>query len=111
MRQARQFVAGQHEAKRPALAAIAAAVAKQFGVKLSLLRGPSRRRAVVVARDAAIYLARELSQTSFVEIGRYFGGRDHTTVLHGYRKLQELLGDDAALKQAVDTVEKALRPC
>ena len=111
VRQAKQFIAGQHEATRPALPAIAAAVAKQFGVKLSLLRGPSRRRAVVVARDAAIYLARELNQTSFVEIGRYFGGRDHTTVLHGYHKLQELLGGDAALQQAVDTVEKALRPC
>lgn len=109
--QARRWLGDRNGTRRPAIREIAMAVSKQFGVRLPVLRGPLRQRGVVVARDAAIYLAREISALSFVEIGRYFGGRDHTTVLHGYRKMQQLLSTDAALRQTVETVQKALQPC
>ena len=48
------------------------------------LKSPSRRQAVVAARGIAIYLARLLTPLSLEQIGDYFGGRDHTTVLHGH---------------------------
>ncbi len=61
---------------------IARAVADGFGVRLAILRGPSRRASVVVARHLAMYLARLRAGTSFAAIGAYFGGRDPATVRH-----------------------------
>jgi chromosomal replication initiator protein len=98
----REFIGRRNGQRRPPLREIAAVVAKQFGLRLGDLRGPSRRRSLVTARDLAIYLARTLGGESFVEIGRFFGGRDHTTILHGYQKITELLDNDPALRRMAD---------
>ncbi len=73
-------------ANTPDLKTIAVSSARYHGVTLSDLRSPSRRRGVVAARGVAMVLAREITGASYQQIGTYFGGRDHTTVLHGCRQ-------------------------
>jgi chromosomal replication initiator protein len=68
------------------LKAIAAAVGKHFEISVGDLRGKSRLQSVAAARGLAMHLARTLTGASFAEIGRYFGNRDHTTVMHACRK-------------------------
>ena len=72
--------------RRPAMHEIALATARHFSLRLADLRSPVRRRALVTARGVAVYLARHYAGDSLQEIGRYFGGRDHTTVMHSCRK-------------------------
>ena len=72
------------------------------------LKSPSRRQAVVAARGIAIYLARLLTPHSLEQIGRYFGGRDHTTVLHGQRRTEKLMKRDPATRHAVAELRKTL---
>ena len=78
----------------PELAEIATVVAKRCRVKKSEMQGPARRASLVRARGLAMLAARRLAKKSLSEIGRYFGGRDHTTVLHACRKTEELLTTD-----------------
>jgi chromosomal replication initiator protein len=80
---------------------IVARVAAAFGVKPRELLGPSRLRAVLVPRQVAMYLAREAAKLSLPQIGRQFGGRDHTTVLHAVRTIRNALSADAALAGTV----------
>lgn len=101
---ARHFVRERINQSLPPLREIAAATAKHYALRLSDLRGPLRQRAIVAARDVAIYLVRELRHDSFEEIGRFFGRRDHTTVLHSYRKVAGLMASDAATRQAIEEV-------
>jgi chromosomal replication initiator protein len=106
---AREFLAARDHAGRPELRDIALAAAKCFGVKLSDLRSTSRRRAIVTARGAAICMAREILHTSFAELGRFFGGRDHTTALHAHRKAAQQMVDDVEFRAAVEQVRRQLR--
>ena len=92
----------------PSLDAIAKASAKTFSVTLKDLRGPSRRRSVVTARGAAMYLARQLTDQSLEQIGRHFGGRDHTTVLHACRKTEELLQKEGEIRKNVNEMRSRL---
>jgi chromosomal replication initiator protein len=70
------------------------AVAEYFGVKASELRSTSRLRAITFPRQVAMFLCRELTNASLPEIGRYFGGKDHTTVLHSCAKIARLEAQD-----------------
>ncbi len=101
---ARGYLRRRNAASEPELSAIAVRTARYFSLRLGDLRGPSRRRAVVTARDVAMYLARSLTRNSLEQIGHYFGGRDHTTVLHGCRKTGSLLKTDPAVRQAIERV-------
>jgi chromosomal replication initiator protein len=76
---------------------LARSVAERMGVRLGLLRGPSRRASVVVARHLAMHLARAMTGSSFAVIGAYFGGRDPATVRHACRAAAERLAADPAL--------------
>jgi chromosomal replication initiator protein len=105
---ARQFLAGRGDVKQPTLREIALATARHFSIRLSDLRSPVRRRALVVARGVAIYLARRLTNESLQQIGGYFGGRDHSTVMHSCRKTEELLTTDRAVHEAVEQVQRTL---
>ncbi|WP_410174825.1 chromosomal replication initiator protein DnaA [Marinicella marina] len=73
--------------------------AQYYNVKLSELLGKSRKRSIVRPRQLAMYLAKELTDKSYPEIGELFGGRDHTTVLHAYRKFTELLTENSDLDE------------
>jgi len=88
--------------------AIALATARHFVLKLSELRSPSRQRAVVAARDMAVYLTRNMIKCSFDEIGRYFGGRDHTTMMHSWHKIENLLNTDPAMQHELVDLEQEI---
>lgn len=94
--------------RRPGLHEIALATARHFSLRLSDLRSPVRRRALVTARGVAIYLARRLGDESLQEIGRYFAGRDHTTVIHSCQRTEELLRSDPTVREAIDRLRKEL---
>jgi chromosomal replication initiator protein len=87
---------------------ITVATARHFGLKMADLKSPSRRQTVVAARGIAIYLARLLTPHSLEKVGAYFGGRDHTTVLHGQRRTEKLMKRDPATRHAVAEVRKTL---
>jgi chromosomal replication initiator protein len=73
-----------------------------FGVKVSDLKAKTRTKAIAFPRQIAMYLARRMTHSSLAEIGRAFGGKDHTTVLHAVDKIQGLLQEDPKLRKTVD---------
>jgi chromosomal replication initiator protein len=83
-------------------------VAEHFDMKLSEMTSARRARIVARPRQVAMYLAKQLTPRSLPEIGRRFGGRDHTTVIHAVRRIEQLRGDDADLDAAVRTLIAAL---
>jgi chromosomal replication initiator protein len=68
-----------------------------------------RHRSVVWPRQIGMYLAKNLTSRSLPEIGRRFGNRDHTTVLHAIRKVEQLMADDTTLKEEVELLKRLLR--
>jgi chromosomal replication initiator protein len=105
----RHFLEAKQREDLPEIPQIATAVAKHYGLKLSELRSSSRQRAVVNARAVAIYLARQITPASLEQIGRYFGGRDHTTMMHSCRKIEDLYRDDPAFHQEIELLEAKIR--
>ncbi|MBI3455371.1 MAG: chromosomal replication initiator protein DnaA [Candidatus Rokubacteria bacterium] len=75
-----------------------------FGVKLQDLRSKTRTKAVAFPRQVAMYLARQLTSDSFADIGRGFGGKDHTTVLHAVNKIEALLQEDPKFRKTIDHI-------
>ena len=73
-----------------------------FGIKVSDLKAQNRTKAVAFPRQIAMYLSRQLTHASLSEVGRAFGGKDHTTVLHAVDKIQTLLQEDPKLRKVVD---------
>ena len=84
-------------------------VAEHYNVKLADMHSPRRARAVARPRQVAMYLAKQLTTRSLPEIGRKFGGRDHTTVIHAVRKIEELRGGDATLSEDVELLKRLLQ--
>ncbi len=85
------------------------AVAEEFGVTLAELTGRSRRKTVVVPRQAAMYLAREMTSYTLAEIGGLFGGRDHATVVHAHRKTARAMVSDKLLRKKIESVKRRIR--
>ena len=83
-------------------------VAAHYGVELRALQGRSRSQSVVLPRQVAMYLLREETGLSLVDIGQLLGGRDHTTVIHGFDKVTEELNSDARLRRDVATIRERL---
>ena len=101
---AKEVLDGLYPASKPtvrSLADIQLAACQQFGVTPEELLSTSRAARVSWPRQVAMYLARELTSESLPAIGRHFGGRDHTTVLHAWRRTNERISTDAASKAAV----------
>ncbi|NQS99734.1 MAG: chromosomal replication initiator protein DnaA, partial [Candidatus Omnitrophica bacterium] len=90
------------EEKRVSVDSIQKKVAAHFDLRISDLKAKKRSRAVVYPRQLAMYLVRTLTNFSLPEIGEYFGGRDHTTVLHACDKIQRDLKNDQKLKGLLD---------
>jgi chromosomal replication initiator protein len=87
---------------------ILSAVAELFGVKIELLCGKRRTRSVALPRQVAMYLMRQLTALSLAEIGRAFGGRDHTTVMYACEKVATLLRTDNLLAEKVNVLISTL---
>jgi chromosomal replication initiator protein len=83
-------------------------LARYFSVTQQQLRGHSRRRSIVHARSVAVYLARMLTDLSYAQIGHHLGNRDHTTTMHAYRKLQQLLATDLLTQECIDDLKRIL---
>jgi chromosomal replication initiator protein len=82
------------------------AVLRRYNVRLSDLQSKRRVQSVAMPRQVCMYLARRLTGRSLEEIGAFFGGRDHTTVLHGERKIERMAGKDAAFRGLVEAIER-----
>ena len=83
-------------------------VAEATNIKPADLVGPSRRRPIAEARQVAIFLCRDILQTSLVSIGLHFGGRDHSTVIHACNKVEELLGSENRIQALVKNLKQEL---
>jgi chromosomal replication initiator protein len=95
--------------KRVTVDDIQKATAEHFGLKQADLISERRNRAIARPRQAAMWLAKQLTTRSLPDIGRRFGGRDHTTVLHAVRRIDELRAVDAQLARDLETLTRKLR--
>jgi chromosomal replication initiator protein len=90
------------------IAEIQAATCEQFSLSPQELLSPARTARVAWPRQMAMYLARELTEESLPAIGRQFGGRDHTTVLHAQRRAEQRMAKDPTSRKAVDELRQRL---
>lgn len=97
------------EPRRVKIEDIQKLVASRYNVSRSDILSERRTAAVVKPRQIAMYLSKVLTPRSLPEIGRRFGGRDHTTVLHAVRKIEKALGGDAALSEEVELLKRMLQ--
>lgn len=95
--------------KRITIDDIQKAAAEHFGLKQADLISERRNRSVARPRQAAMWLAKQLTTRSLPDIGRRFGGRDHTTVLHAVRRIEALRAEDAALSRDLEALTRKLR--
>ena len=100
---------GIREPRRIRIEDIQKVVASHFNVSKHDLLSARRTRAIVRPRQIAMYLAKTMTPRSFPEIGKRFGGRDHTTVLHAVRKVEELAAADEALKQEIELLRRMIQ--
>lgn len=105
---ARQYVTlDSRYADHPALCAIAQIVADHLGVTVSQLQSPRRDRPLPFGRQLCMYLARSLTPCSQGEIGRFFGGRDHSTVLYACQRMTELLKNGGETREILERLKAA----
>jgi chromosomal replication initiator protein len=97
------------EPKRVRIEDIQRVVARQYNVSRADLLSSRRTANVVRPRQVAMYLAKVLTLRSLPEIGRRFGGRDHTTVLHAVRKIENLASNDSALAEEIESLKRQLQ--
>jgi len=97
------------EPKRVRIEDIQRIVARQYNVSRADLLSSRRTANVVRPRQVAMYLAKVLTLRSLPEIGRRFGGRDHTTVLHAVRKIESLAGNDSAFAEEIEALKRQLQ--
>jgi chromosomal replication initiator protein len=83
-------------------------VAEHFNIKQADMQSPRRARQVARPRQVAMYLAKQLTTRSLPEIGRKFGGRDHTTVMHAVKKVEELCAADSTFLEDVELLKRML---
>lgn len=83
-------------------------VAEHYNIRVTDMHSSRRLRAVARPRQVAMYLAKILTPASLPEIGRKFGGRDHTTIIHGVRKVEELVIGDQGLYEDIEFLKRAL---
>ncbi|MEU5594166.1 chromosomal replication initiator protein DnaA [Streptomyces sp. NPDC020298] len=100
---------GENAAPEITATAIMAATADYFGLTVEDLCGTSRGRALVTARQIAMYLCRELTDLSLPKIGAQFGGRDHTTVMHADRKIRALMAERRSIYNQVTELTNRIK--
>ena len=83
-------------------------VAAEYGISVEGMKAKTRAQKITFPRQVAIYLARELTGMPLVEIGKRFGGRDHTTILHAYGKISSAARQDSSLQDRLERMKRAL---
>jgi chromosomal replication initiator protein len=96
------------EPKRVRIEDIQRVVARHYNVSKADLLSSRRTRTIVRPRQIAMYLSKTLTPRSFPEIGRRFGGRDHTTVLHAVRKIEGMIANDTKLSHEVELLKRLI---
>lgn len=79
-------------------------IAEEFGIALADFKSKRRNKTIVLPRQVAMYVSRELTELSLPEIGELFGGKDHTTVLHSYNKIKEEININSTLREKIERV-------
>jgi chromosomal replication initiator protein len=87
---------------QPSMEDILRLITERFSIKLSELQSKKRTNAIAFPRQVGMYLARRITRMSLEEIGGYFGGRDHTTVLYGVEKISRMAGEDQSLNRLLN---------
>lgn len=95
---------------KPSFGQIVEAVGKHFNISTDEIKGISRKAPIVHARHVAVFVTREITGDSWKHIGHLFGDRDHTSMMHGYQKISEMMVRDRELRSAVKTLIRALHP-
>ncbi|MCK4508359.1 MAG: chromosomal replication initiator protein DnaA [Desulfuromonadales bacterium] len=83
-------------------------VSVHFNMKISDMKSAKRLKAVVLPRQIAMYLSRQLTSSSYPEIGDRFGGKDHSTIIHAIRKIEKLIEEDFQLRTTIENLRKEL---
>jgi chromosomal replication initiator protein len=83
-------------------------VSEFYDIPNDLLRAKTRKQEIVIARQVAMYLAKELTNCSLKTIGLNFGGRDHSTVIHAYQTVEEQIKIDPKFRLSIDQVKKKI---
>ena len=96
------------QARKVTIEAIQKATAEQFGLRLVEIKAKNNSRAIVYPRQIAMYLAKHLTEASLPEIGRQFGGKHHTTVLHSVEKIDEVRKTDKDLNRLINKLTEQL---
>ena len=96
------------QARKVTIESIQKAVAEQFGLRLVEIKAKNNSRAIVYPRQIAMYLAKHLTEASLPEIGRQFGGKHHTTVLHSVEKIDEVRKGDKDLNRLLNKLTEQL---
>ncbi len=98
----------RHSDRKITVEEIQRKVSDHYNIRLSDLIGPKRVRTFARPRQVAMYLSKQMTTRSLPEIGRRFGGRDHTTVMHGVRKIEELMQQDSQIADDLEMLRRAL---
>jgi len=96
------------QARKISIEAIQKAVAEQFGLRLPEIKAKNNSRSIVVPRQIAMYLAKQMTEASLPEIGRQFGGKHHTTVMHSIGKIDEQRREDKDLNRLINKLTETL---
>lgn len=99
----------KEEEQKISIEKIQVVVADYYGLKIAELRSQRRTRSIAKPRQIAMYLIRSLTDHSLPEIGEYFGGRDHTTVLHAFRKIEEEVKVEAKTRRNIEELKELLK--
>lgn len=86
------------------IASIQAAVAARYHVSVKAMKGRRKNPRIIRPRHAAMYLSRRLTGHSLTVIGRHFGGRHHTTIMHGYQRTQERVHRNSKCERSIGTL-------
>lgn len=97
------------EKKEISISLIQRITSEYYGIKLNNVLSKKRTKNIVLARQVAIYLTRELTDHSFPEIGGAFGGKDHTTIMHSFNKIKDKLKNDKGLKSSIDNLSLQIK--
>jgi len=96
------------QVRKVTIESIQRAVAEQFGMRVTELKQKNNSRAVVVPRQIAMFLAKQMTEASLPEIGRQFGGKHHTTVMHSIHKIDEQRRADKSLNSTITKLQESL---
>ena len=84
-------------------------IAENYQISISELKGKKRDKKFVIPRQIAIYIARELTEMAYTDIGNEFGGKDHSTIMHAYEKIADSIKIDSSLEAKINILIREIK--